>query len=137
MNQNPLFPGGTLAMQAPFFHKLGLDISNYHQATLNVSIEPYDIEILKPDWHFERVRWHPTEPPEDFSFIKITAAAEKNGPFVSGLIYYPHPETKPAHHQPKGLIEILLKNFVEDLAYGAMIWLEILNDQVRLIKLAG
>jgi hypothetical protein len=131
-NQNPLFLGGTLAMQVPFFQTLGLDLSTYHLATLNTSIAPYDFSICDPDWHFQQVKWHPTEPPEDFSFVKISVATSHSPRQYPALIYYPHPETKPAHHQPASMLEILIEQFVTGLSYGDAVWLEIPEARVKL-----
>ncbi len=119
-------------MQVPFFQTLGLDLSAYHLATLNTSIAPFDFAICDPDWHFRQVKWHPTEPAEDFSFVKISVATSENIELMKALIYYPHPETKPAHHQPASVLEILLEEFVPELHYGDAIWLEIREEQVRL-----
>lgn len=47
-NGNPLFPGGTLKMQKPFFQALGLDLSPYHVGTLNVSIAPLRYRVIAP-----------------------------------------------------------------------------------------
>lgn len=131
-NQNPLFPGGTLAMQIPHFQDLGLDLSDWHLATVNTSIAPYDFSITRPDWYFENVEWHPTEPAEDFSFVKIKITVPPDDIERDGLIYYPHPETKPAHHQPSGMLEILLRDFVEGISYGTTINLHLPSEQVKI-----
>ncbi|MDF1810940.1 MAG: hypothetical protein P1V20_01960 [Verrucomicrobiales bacterium] len=130
-NQNPLFPGGTLAMQLPSFQRLGLDLSSYHLATLNVSISPLNFNIIDPDWHFEKVKWHPTEPAENFSFVSTEVSSAPANDRVEGLIYYPHPETKPTHHQPPGLLELLLKKFVPEFHYGSKIWLFPAPDRIE------
>lgn len=126
-NQNPLFPGGTLAMQLPFFKALGLDLTDWHLATLNASISPRDFKITNPNWHFKNVAWHPSEPAEDFSFVQISVAS------VAGLIYFPHPQTKPAHHQPAGMMEIILKTFLPDIQYGSVVLLDIPENRVKII----
>ena len=48
---------------------------------------------------------------------------------VNGLIYYPHPETKPTHLQPPDMLELFLP-FVRQLAYGTTIQLEVPNSQM-------
>jgi hypothetical protein len=56
----------------------------------------------------EQLRWTDRHPPETFSFwrCQLRRAAAPDGP-VAALIYYPHPDTKRAHHQPEGLLELL------------------------------
>lgn len=127
-NGNPLFPGGTLRMQAPFFRALGLDLSLYHGGTLNVSIAPRRYRVVAPRLTLRHVKWHPSEPPEDFSFFDIRLLGDGVDP-VAGLIYFPHPETKPAHFQKPDVLELLLP-FVKDLAYGLEVRFEVPCEQM-------
>jgi len=130
LNGNPRFPGGTLLMQAPFFRALGFDLAAYHQGTMNVSIAPCRYRVVKAPTTFRQVKWHPTEPSEDFSFfdVQLTRAG---APPVVGKIYYPHPETKPEHFQQPDVLELLLP-FVEGLKYGDEIQLRIPAEQIVL-----
>lgn len=128
LNGNPRFPGGTLRMQRPFFHTLGLDLAAYHPGTLNVSIAPYRYRVVEPRHTFRAVRWHPTEPEEDFSFFDVTVHPGE-GPPARGLIYHPHPDTKPAHFQQADVLELLLP-WTEGLAYGRTIHLEAPPEQI-------
>ncbi len=121
-NENPLFPGGTLAMQAPYFRALGLDLTPFHPGTLNVSIAPLRYQVLEPRLTFRQVKWHPTEPAEDFSFFDCRI--HFNGAICTGLIYYPHPETKPAHFQATDVLEILAPP-IDGLIYGDYIKLDV------------
>lgn len=130
-NDNPLFPGGTLKMQTPFFQSLGLDLSRFHSGTLNVSIAPCRYQVVKPRLTFREVKWHPSEPAEDFSFFNFRLL-RGNLPPVEGLIYFPHPDTKPTHFQKPDVLELLLP-FVEGLAYGKEIELEIPLDQMVIL----
>ncbi len=127
-NGNPLFPGGTLKMQAPFFQALDLDLSPYHGGTLNVSIAPLRYRFLAPRLTLRAVKWHPTEPAEDFSFFDVRLLQD-GAPPVEGLIYCPHPDTKPTHFQPPDILELLLP-FVNGLSYGAEIRLEVPTEQM-------
>lgn len=43
---------------------------------------------------------------------------------LDGLIYFPHPETKPEHFQQPDVLELLLP-FITGLDYGAELRLEI------------
>lgn len=127
-NGNPLFPGGTLKMQRPFFQTLGLDLSPYHCGTLNVSIAPLRYRVLAPRLTLRGVSWHLTEPAEDFSFFDVRLL--RDGALTAeGLIYYPHPDTKPTHFQKLDVLELLLP-FVNGLSYGAEIRLEVPTEQM-------
>lgn len=128
LNANPRFPGGTLRMQAPFFRALGLDLAAYHGGTMNVSIAPCRYRVIKAPATFRQVRWHPTEPAEDFSFFDVQLM-RADGPPVAGKIYYPHPDTKPEHFQQPDVLELLLP-FVEGLKYGDEIQLRVPVEQM-------
>lgn len=134
LNQDPRFPGGTLRMQAPHFLALGLDLRAFHPGTLNVSIAPHSYRVLQARATFRKVKWHPTEPAEDFSFFDVRLLRPGQAA-ISGVIYYPHPETKPAHFQSPDVLELLVP-FVEGLAYGAQLSLEIPPTQM-LIEFAA
>jgi len=122
LNGNPKFPGGTLRMQLPYFKALGLDLSVYHLGTLNVSIAPQSYRVVAPKLTFREVKWHPTEPAEDFSFFDVVVR-RADVPAVAGLIYFPHPDTKPEHFQQADVLELLLP-WTAGLAYGVEIQLE-------------
>jgi hypothetical protein len=128
LNGNPHFPGGTLRMQLPHFLALGLDLSMFHVGTLNVSIAPLSYRVVQPRYTFRAVKWHPEEPSEDFSFFDVRLLRPAPSP-VAGLIYYPHPDTKPAHFQSPDVLELLLP-FVAGLHYGAELTLEVSTTQM-------
>lgn len=128
------FPGGTLAMQLPFFQERGLDLSTYYLATLNTSIAPFDYQILSPDWHFEAVDWHPKFAAETFSFVNLEVSLSGKNPPFPGLLYYPHPETKPNHFQPPGVLEIILQDYVEEIEYGSEIEIAIPKGRITILN---
>ena len=64
------YPGGDLEMQLPLFVKLGLDLSSFYRATLNISIRPYTFTVRNPEFTFRQVEWTTRHPPEDFSFSR-------------------------------------------------------------------
>jgi hypothetical protein len=128
LNANPRFPGGTLQMQAPFFRVLGFDLGAYHGGTMNVSIAPRRYRVVKAPTTFRQVKWHPTEPAEDFSFFDVRLLRPDGGS-IAGKIYYPHPETKPEHFQQPDVLELLLP-FVDGLKYGDEIELSIPAEQM-------
>jgi hypothetical protein len=129
LNGNPRFPGGTLHMQLPYFRGLGLDLSGYHLGTLNVSIAPLSYQVLRPKWTFHALKWHPTEPSEDFSFFDATVYRDGALP-LNGLIYFPHPDTKPEHFQKPDVLELLLP-WTEGMAYGTEIQIAVPPEQMR------
>ena len=128
LNGDARFPGGTLRMQFPHFLALGLDLRSFHLGTLNVSIAPLGYQVVKPRHTFTQVKWHPTEPAEDFSFFDVQVIRSDTPP-VSGLIYFPHPDTKPEHFQQPDVIELLLP-FVKGLRYGMALSLEVPTAQM-------
>ena len=128
MNGNPRFPGGTLRMQQPHFLALGFNLALYHRGTMNVSIAPRIYRVVKAPITFRDVKWHPTEPAEDFSLFDIHLL-RPDVPPVEGKIYFPHPETKPEHFQQPDVLELLLP-FVPGLNYGDEIRLSIPSDQM-------
>jgi hypothetical protein len=106
------YPAGTIALQTPHFAAAGLDLSPFQPATLNLDFGPSRWRLQHPDHCIERLRWTDRHPPETFSFwrcgLRRSAAGSAAGTAVlEALIYYPHPETKRAHHQPQGLLELL------------------------------
>ena len=123
---DPRFPGGTIALQTPFFRERGLDLSAYYPGTLNVAIAPYRYVIRKARYTFRGVKWIAHVPAEDFSFFDCRVRAE-NGDEREGLIYYPHPETKPEHFQPPDVLEVLT-SYIEGLRVGDRVAL-VLNDE--------
>lgn len=130
LNGNPRFPGGTMRMQLPFFKEFGLDLSMYHLGTLNVSIAPLRYRVVKPKHTFRDLKWHPTEPAEDFSFFDVVVHRD-DAPPVTGLIYHPHPETKPEHFQQPDVLELLLP-WTAGLAYGTKIRLAVPPEQLMI-----
>ncbi len=128
LNKNPRFPGGTQLMQAPDFLALGFDLGVFYRGTVNVSIAPRSYRVAKARHTFHNVKWHPTEPAEDFSFFDFRLL-RPSGPSIAGSIYYPHPETKPEHFQQPDVLELLLP-FVEGICCGAELTLEIPTAQM-------
>jgi hypothetical protein len=131
-NQNPCFPGGTLRMQAPHFLALGFDLGAYHSGTINVSIAPSAYRPVKAPVTFRGVKWHPSEPAEDFSFFDVRVI-RPGVTALPGKIYYPHPDTKPAHFQRPDVLELLLP-FIPHVGYGSVLTLEIPADQMDIVQ---
>lgn len=133
-NGDPRFPGGTIQMQLSHFASLGLDLSTLYPGTLNVSIAPLSYRVLRARHTFRDVKWHPVEPAEDFSFFDVKVHCMEDAP-VSGLIYFPHPDTKPEHFQKPDVLELLLPQ-VSGLSYGTTLHLEVPPEQMEFVQTA-
>lgn len=127
MHESDRFPEGTLAMQFPLFKEKGLDLSHYYRGTLNVSIKPHKYSVIKPKYTFENVHWHPLYT-ETFSFMDCLV--EIDGTDYTGLVYYPHPETKPEHFQDDSVLELLLPK-IANVPEGTKIRLGLVPEQIK------
>lgn len=127
--RDPRFPEGTLAMQTPHFRAAGIDITGFHGGTLNLDIAPSRIVIVDPVVTLRDVRWHPTEPPEDFSFVECRIGTDPDD-LVAGLVYHPHPETKPEHYQPPTIVEVIAP-WIDGAVPGAALVLAVAPGQAR------
>ena len=118
------YPAGSIALQVPFFRERGLDLDGYFLGTVNVDVAPYEFVMQQPVHCFRGVDWWPEIPPEDFSFQVCRLGV--GGRVYEGLVYYPHPETKPAHEQRRSVVEVLVE-WVEGLGYGdgVEVWLPV------------
>lgn len=127
------FPAGTIELQAPHFAARGLDLSPFVMATVNLDIAPHRLVLQAPRWTFTDVAWTDVHPPETFSFVEcsVTRAGAKGA--VPGLIYHPHPETKPMHHQPSTVIELLLPR-LPGLRAGDVLEVEVAAGQARVAE---
>jgi adenylate kinase family enzyme len=133
MAKDSPYPRGTIAMQIPFFQKLGMDLTLFFPATLNVSISPYTFIVKQPEYTFRNVEWTAKHPPEDFSFSRCQVLS--NNTRYNALIYYPHPETKITHFQDNSTLEILAP-FISNLNYGDHIQVEINSLEIVVRKVA-
>ena len=121
-------------MQIPHFLERGLDLRNHYPATLNLSLAPNGYRLEKPRLTFHQVPWHPTEPPEDFSFVDCEVRPAAGSRWFRGWIYYPHPETKPEHFQSEDVLEVLVEDEIPGLSYGYAIELRADPDQVTWVE---
>ena len=117
------FSAGTLALQHPHFRARGIDLEalvpGLRWGTINLSLGR-ELVLERPDFTAEAVDWTQEEKtriaPETFSFVRccfICPLPDAEGRFgyYPGLLYYPHPETKPQtneHHYD--VLEILAQN---------------------------
>jgi hypothetical protein len=129
--KDPRFPGGTIALQKPVFKKYGLNLDRFHAGTINLSIAPLLFRLKQARYRFRNLRWTDNAPAEDFSFTNCRVLLQ-GGTSLEGLIYYPHPETKPEHFQAPDVLEILTY-LVEGLTYGDRLIVELDRAQIELI----
>jgi hypothetical protein len=111
---DPRFPEGTLRLQFPIFESLGADLNGFHPGSINVHIDTW-MTLGEPSHLFRKVDWHPDVPSEDFSLWHVRL--RHRGIEWPAMVYRPHPETKPEHHQPHNVIE-LIAPFIAGLRYG-------------------
>ncbi|MEM9542476.1 MAG: hypothetical protein AAGA60_23670 [Cyanobacteria bacterium P01_E01_bin.42] len=129
--ENTPYPQGSIAMQAPFFQQLGLDLTPYFPGTLNISIEPQQFSLLKPEYTFRQVKWYAESPAEDFSFSPCRLTFQKKT--YSSLIYYPHPETKPQHFQDRSTLEILAP-LISAIRYNSFVEIELNDRAIKILE---
>ena len=122
------FAGGTIGLQAPHFAARGLDLAPFVPATVNLDIAPQRLVLEAPRWTLTDVAWTDVHAPETFSFVECTV--RRAGVAHAGLVYVPHPETKPMHHQPSTVIELLLPHLA-GLATGEPLDVELAPGQAR------
>ena len=120
------FPDSTLRMQHPHFLARDFDMTEHVPklvwATINVRLnDGRELVLDKPDWTLELVDWTTDSggveiPPETFSFTWCSLDHE-SGSYV-GLLYTPHPETKPDTNGHDYRVLEVLTSRVEGLQYG-------------------
>ena len=131
--RDPRFPDGTLRLQWPLFQAGGLRLDGLYPGTVNLAIAPWRYRVVAPRLTLRKVRWHPAVEPEDFSFFDVSVWFGPQSA-VAGLVYRPHPETKPGHHQPADVLELLLPH-LEGLAYGSQVEIAVPPEQMRFEQL--
>lgn len=109
------YPEGTIRMQQSFFAERGLDLSEMHSGTLNISIAPRQFSMHRPCYTFRDVEWTHLHPPEHFSFSPCRLGIEDVA--YAGGVYYPHPETKARNFSTSNIFEVLAPH-IAGVSYG-------------------
>ncbi len=113
---NSKFPAGTIALQRPFFKRLGLDLTPYFTGTLNIALIDYkSVELINWDYEFNQVKWLNSFPAENFTFAHCKIQVKEL--MYKALIYQPNKETKTAHFQPDNCLEVLAP-FIDGINVG-------------------
>nr|WP_295110569.1 hypothetical protein [uncultured Caulobacter sp.] len=133
--KNP-FSKGTIALQYPYLKLRGLDleaeIPGLHWGTVNIELA-HELLMLNPDFPVDQLDWASEEPnpearvaPEDFWFARCGVGYA--GRFYSGLIYYPHPRTKPSTNAHNYAVIEVLTQRIEGLTKGEPISVHCRSD---------
>jgi hypothetical protein len=79
--------------------------------------------LVAAEWTFPLVEWLPGYPAETFSFARMRIRVR--GIEYTAMLFLPHPETKPEHHQAPGVLEVLAP-WIEGVAVGdrVEVWLD-------------
>lgn len=116
------YPSGTIDMQAPHFAERGLSLDGLRHATVNLDLGA-PVRVLRPTVTLTDVAWTDRHGPETFSFLRCRALTP-SGAALEGHVYWPHPDTKPAHFQADSVLELLLPH-VPGLGYGDELTIEV------------
>ncbi len=104
-NPDSPFPKGSIELQIPVFKSLGLDLDWVYPGTLNVSVAPKRLRIVRPWRFYADVEWTTNWHPEHFSFSPCVV--DHQDVSYRGVIYYPHVETRTDHFQEPSVVEVL------------------------------
>lgn len=128
--RNSPYPRGSILIQTPHFLRLGLDIRRFFPGTLNISIAPYAYRMIRPRWTFPNVEWYEGVS-ETFSFSPCRLTVDRDT--TDGLLYVPHPETKPDHFQDDSTLEVLAP-FLGDLEEGTELTVRLRSQEVEVYE---
>jgi len=124
------YPAGSIALQIPHFQARGLDLSRFYPATLNIEIAARGFVMRNAAHRFEQVRWFEANPPEDFSFSRCQVGFRNQ--MRDGWVYYPHPDTKPAHWQAPNIIEVIT-SLLDGITYGDAVTLHLDPMEIEIL----
>lgn len=123
--------GGTIRMQIPEFQKRGLDFDAYFGGkadlayvcgTLGLDLTPHTVSLLKPEYHFTKVRWTDKFDKEGQplfleNFFLSAAQILFKGRTYKALLYIPDPATKPGHFHLPTTLEVIAQK-IPGIQYG-------------------
>ncbi len=121
LTKNSLFPNGTVNAQIPYFEALGLSLTGFFPATLNIHFDCQKISLSQPTFYFQKVKWHSSVPAEDFKFF--TCQLFYKNIAYQALIYQPQIATKVAHFHPHNQLEVLAP-YIKNVNYGDTLYIE-------------
>lgn len=125
---------GTIARQKPLFKALGLNIDWVFDGTINIDIDPFRLESIRPRYEFKDVRWLNDNRGENF--LIFDAELRFKATQQNGYIYLPDPATKLWFSDvipPMSHIEFLTKK-IDRLRYGDTVEVSLDDSQGRFIS---
>jgi hypothetical protein len=122
---------GSIEKQKPYFKELGLNLDHVFNGTLNISIEPYEFSMEKPEFTLNYVKWTELTNAEDFSFSRCKINFQ--GREYDGWVYYPDPATKKEHFQSASTVEVLAP-FVQGLKYEDELEISLNSAEIMVTK---
>lgn len=122
---------GSIEKQKPHFKKLGLNLDDTFNGTLNISIRPHEFTMAKPEYKFKKVKWTELTNAEDFSFSRCRI--KFRGKEYDGWVYYPDPKTKRDHFQSASTIEVLAP-FIAGIKYGNTVDISLNRAEIKVIQ---
>lgn len=130
------FHEGTIKPQVPYFKKMGLDFDEYFEnnfvyGTLNLSVKDHIIEIIRPEYFFQNIKWSDIMPLENFYLSKAQVIFENE--CYSALIYIPDPATKTDHFHIQSTIEVISQR-IEKIEYGDFLTLCYNPSAIKITK---
>lgn len=123
---------GSIEKQKPYFKKLGLNLDNMFNGTLNISIYPYEFQMKKPEYKFKRVKWTELTNAEDFSFSRCKIKFQ--GREYNGWVYYPDPKTKKDHFQSASTVEVLAPP-IPGIKYRNKVEISLNSAELKIVQL--
>ena len=91
-----------------------------------------EVKVAKAWKTLPNIKWSPVMPAETFSFYRCGIRACGNTAFLRGLVYWPHPSTKPEFHQDPSILEIL-SPYLDGVKYGSEVELELNSEEIAVI----
>lgn len=114
------YPQGSITLQRSHFAARGFDLGAVFDGTINVDIAPCRWRPINPPVTLEDVDWSDAIESETFSFIPCRLRISGTTAGHEGFVYRPHPETKPGHHQPESVLELLMP-WIDGIAPGTRV----------------
>lgn len=117
---------GNIVKQKPYFKSAGVKrVDSWYDGTINLSIEPKKLKILKPNY-VVTAEWIPNIVE---TFWLVDVILEHKGERYPAYIYYPCLSPMKAH--PDTIIELLVKK-VKSLSYGDTATVEVSNSSIMI-----
>ena len=120
---------GSIEKQKPYFKRLGLNLDRMYNGTLNISIHPYEFEMLNPEYKFKKVKWTELTNAENFSLSRCKLKFRDKE--YNGWVYYPDPATKRDHFQSASTVEVLAP-YISGIKYRNVVEILINPDEIKI-----